>query len=140
MGERLKRYMHHRKINAGEDGSFAGSIDAAEQHLQKLKSVAGDPSDAQHMSKIDAYYHIEKIDKTNVQLMPQITAFENILNRVRQSVHDYLVEAESELLTGQTESTLFTRGEAYVVNRLHEEHLAGARAQRRTGRLSGDGC
>lgn len=114
----VTRYMYHRKVDPKKDGSFAGSIDAVEQHLQKLKSAAGDPSAAQHMSQIDAYNYIAKLDKVNAELMPQVAAFENILNRVRQSVHDYLVEAESELLTGQIESTLFTRGESYVVERL----------------------
>lgn len=118
MVESVRRYMYHRKVNTEKDGSFGGSIDAAEQHLKKLKAGAGDRSAAQHMAKIDAYVYIEKLDRIGVQLVPQITAFENVLNRVRQSVHDYLVEAESELLAGQTESTLFTRGASYVVERL----------------------
>ncbi|MBT2520913.1 hypothetical protein [Arthrobacter sp. ISL-28] len=120
LGERLDRYLHHRKVSPEKDGSFAGSIDAVEQHLQKLRTAAGDPTAAQHMTQIDAYFYLEKLDKIGAKLLPQIAAFENILNRVRQSVHDYLVEAESELLSGQTESTLFTRGESYVVERLQQ--------------------
>ncbi|MFF2842449.1 hypothetical protein [Paenarthrobacter sp. NPDC057981] len=118
MGERVERYLHNRTMTGKKDDIYGGSIDGVEQHLQKLRTAAGDPSAAQYMTQIDAYFYIEKLDKVGAQLLPQITSFENILNRVRQGVHDYLVEAESELLTGQTESSLFTRGEAYVVERL----------------------
>lgn len=120
MVERAERYIQNRSVASKQDGVFGGSIDGVEQHLQRLKTAAGDPSAAQYMTQIDAYLYLEKLDKVGAQLLPQITAFENILNRVRQSVYDYLVEAESELLKGQTESTLFTRGESYVVQRLQE--------------------
>lgn len=120
MVEHVESYIKNRSVASMKDGVFGGSIDGVEQHLHRLRTAAGDPSAAQYMTQIDAYFYIEKLDKVGAQLLPQITSFENILNRVRQSVHDYLVEAESELLTGQTESSLFTRGESYVVQRLQE--------------------
>lgn len=120
MVEHVERYIQNRSVATTKNGVFGGSIDGVEQHLHKLKTAAGDPAAAQYMTQIDAYFYLEKLDKVGAQLLPQITAFENILNRVRQKVHDYLVDAESELLTGQTESSLFTRGESYVVQRLQE--------------------
>lgn len=65
------------------------------------------------MTQVDAFFYIKGIN-----VMPQITGLENIVSRVRQSVHDYLVKAESDILSSQTESTLFIRGEAYVLERL----------------------
>lgn len=120
MVERAERYIQNRSVASMEDGVFGGSIDGVEQHLQRLKTAAGDPSAAQYMTQIDAYLYLEKLEKVGAQLLPQTAAFENILNRVRQSVYDYLIEAESELLKGQIESSLFIRGESYVVQRLQE--------------------
>ncbi|MEV4952179.1 hypothetical protein [Paenarthrobacter nitroguajacolicus] len=120
MIEHVERYIQNRSVATTKDGVFGGSIDGVEQHLQRLKSATGDPAAAQYMTQVDAYVYLEKLDKVGAQLLPQITSFENILNRVRQQVHDYLVDAEADLLAGQTESSLFTRGESYVVQRLQE--------------------
>ncbi|WP_427135095.1 hypothetical protein [Pseudarthrobacter sp. S9] len=112
------RYVHNRSMGGGKDVINTNSIDSLERLIDKLRTAAGDPAAAQYLTQVDAYFYLEKLAKAGAALQPEIFSLENIISRVRQRLHDYLVAAESEILTGQTESTLFTRGEAYVVERL----------------------
>lgn len=118
IGERGELWLYNRSMGKDTDRIHAGSIDSIEQTIATAKTAGGDPDAAKYMTQIDAFFYIKGINDLKTQLMPQITGLENIISRVRQSVHDYLVTAESQILSGQTESSLFTRGEAYVLERL----------------------
>jgi hypothetical protein len=63
-----------------------------------LRGIPEYDSLLQDMTQIDAYFYLEKIDKVSAQLLPQIASLRNIINRVSQSAHDYLVNAETEIL------------------------------------------
>jgi hypothetical protein len=63
-----------------------------------LRGIPEYDSLLQDMTQIDAYFYLEKIDKVSAQLLPQIASLQNIINRVSQSAHDYLVNAETEIL------------------------------------------
>jgi hypothetical protein len=116
--ERAQRWLYNRSMGKDTDRIHAGSIDSIEQAIATAKTAGGDPDAAKYMTQVDAFFYIKGINDLSTNLMPQIAGLENIVSRVRQSVHDYLVKAESEILSGQTESTLFIRGEAYVLERL----------------------
>jgi hypothetical protein len=63
-----------------------------------LRGIPEYDSLLQDMTQIDAYFYLEKIDKVSAQLLPQIASLQNIIKRVSQSAHDYLVNAETEIL------------------------------------------
>jgi hypothetical protein len=50
---------------------------------------------------------VQRQENARAQLSPQLNSFKNILARVRQATHDYLVATEAELDAGREESSFF---------------------------------
>lgn len=59
-----------------------------------------------------AYVEMDKLaprqrDANQAKLIPDIGALKNVLSKIRQAVHDYLVATEEELESGRADSTFF---------------------------------
>ncbi|MFV8171700.1 hypothetical protein [Mycolicibacterium peregrinum] len=66
-------------------------------------------------------------DTSQAKLIPQIGALSNVLSKVRQAVHNYLVETEAELASGRDDSRFFDQ--VYVrINSLLTKYAPDAAA------------
>ena len=60
-----------------------------------------------NLHSLNAGMMVQRQEEMRTQLEPDLIAFNNMLARVRQATHDYLVATESELDAGREESSFF---------------------------------
>jgi hypothetical protein len=75
--------------------------------LDQTQSAIDDIELPPNVTPIDAALRKRDQDKARATLTPLIGSLRNILSRVRQSVHDFLVTTEEELNAGRNESRFF---------------------------------
>lgn len=118
-----RAYSSTRKIN-GTDNFHAVSIAQVEANYARLQKVYDEYSVADKGSSFSAQAAAQDADAKQAVLLGPLQNYSDIIERVRQSVYDYLLTAESELQAGTTTATPFERGMEYLRSALAERSPA----------------
>lgn len=94
-------------VNGTSIGQLEDQLRAAQAAYDDFVSPAG-------LSPVDAYYVHRDADAGKAKLIPTINTLQMVVERVRSSVHSFLVATEAELEQGQSQSGLFVRAQEYV--------------------------
>lgn len=127
--KQVKNYEASREMLGAAPGStYVVSVDQIETVLSQLEESTVDRPVPTNLTPIDAGMMVLRRDEARTKLWPQIVGLRNILSRIRQSTHDYLVVAEEELDAGQQESGFIDR--VYVrINTLLSTYAPDAAAK-----------
>lgn len=87
----------------------AMSVDQIEVHIAHLEEVAAEREIPTNLHSFDAGLALQRQENARNTVLPTISSLKNILARVRQGTHNYLVDTESELDAGRDESSFFDR-------------------------------
>lgn len=90
------------------------AIDQLEVLLDQTQRAFDDIELPPNLTPIDAAMMKRDQDKARATLTPLIGSLRNILSRVRQSMHDFLVATEAELNSGLNESSFFDGAQARI--------------------------
>jgi hypothetical protein len=92
-------------INASGDDICGLSIDQIEVMVKQLEEDLTEREVPTNLHSFDAGMMIQRQEDRRAALSPQLGALRNILARVRQSAHDFLVATEAEIDAGREESS-----------------------------------
>ena len=90
------------------------SIDQLEVLLEQTQRGYDEIQLPPNLTPIDAALMARDQDNARAKLVPLLASLKNIMSRVRQSVHDYLVATEAELDAGRDESSFFDQVYAHI--------------------------
>jgi len=96
-----------RTMTDGSDNIFGRSVDQIEVHARQLEHALADQDVPPNLHSLDAGMMIQRQEEMRARLEPDLLSFNNMLARVRQATHDYLVATEAELDSGQEQSNFF---------------------------------
>nr|WP_176705820.1 hypothetical protein [Arthrobacter sp.]AXV46407.1 hypothetical protein pA40H2_p52 [Arthrobacter sp.] len=108
-----KQWEHNRSTEETKN-VYAFSIGQIEKQLEALQASESDFTVPVNLTQMDAYSMAKGTDAAKAKLIPLIQHHEAIMDRVRQTVHDFLVATEKESHEGQRTATIFERGQEYV--------------------------
>jgi hypothetical protein len=117
--EYMKQALNFHASRMMIDGKniYAVSVDQIEVTIKGLEEASADREVPPNLHSLDAGMLIKRQEKSQADAAPLLSSLRNILARVRQYTHDYLVETESELDAGREESSFFDQ--AYTrINKL----------------------
>ncbi|MDV6265082.1 hypothetical protein [Rhodococcus globerulus] len=112
------RYQRNREITSKT--VLVQSIDQIELHLMQIQRVYDDSVVPSNLTPIDTYFFAKDMDAAQAKLLPQLQQGRDILAKVRQSIHEYLIETESELDAGKTESSFFDQVQMRINDALNK--------------------
>lgn len=118
--EFLNQYMsvhkqwEHNRASTETGNIYATSIGQIEKQLKTLETAEADFVVPDNLTQIDTYFMARDANAARATLIPLQRQLESIIERVRQTVYDFLVAAEQELQAGQRTATIFERGQEYV--------------------------
>jgi len=90
------------------------SVDQIEVLVAEYVDAMSERDVPPNLDAYDARLLVQRQEKRRADLTPLLGALRNILSRVRQEVHDFLVETEAELDAGREESSFFDRVHARI--------------------------
>ena len=98
----------------GQELQHAYSVGQIERELALINKVYDDHKVPENLTQIDTYFAAQSIESGKAKLIPQLQMLPGILERIKSSVHTFLVATEAELNQGQWESPLFLRAQRYI--------------------------
>jgi hypothetical protein len=105
----------HRDRTVGKDALRGESIGQLEAQVRQINEVIDScRSIPDNLTPLDTYFVRKENNKAVAQLLPLRNDLEKVIERVRQSVHDILVETEGQLESGQRRPSVFERGRKYL--------------------------
>ncbi|MGY4103803.1 hypothetical protein ACW2Q0_30225 [Nocardia sp. R16R-3T] len=108
----MQRYLTTRLMSDGKSHHGA-SIEQLELLLTQIEAVyVSYETVPANLTPIDTYFVAREHNAEQAKLLPQLDQQRRIISRVRQSVHVYLVQTESELELGRAESSFFDQVQA----------------------------
>ncbi|MFJ1511847.1 hypothetical protein [Cellulosimicrobium funkei] len=115
-----RRHLRGR-LSTREGGNVHGaSVGQLEAQLGQVSDAVRHYSTVPgNLTQIDTYFVAKNYDKATADILPYQADLQTVLERIRQVVHDMLVETERQLESGQRRPSVFERGQAYI-----EESLA----------------
>lgn len=108
--EYMKQATNFRASREMIDGSgnfYVVAIDQIEVAIAGLEEAMAERDVPPNLHSLDAGMLIKRQEEAQAKLAPQLGSLRNILSRVRQSTHDYLLATEAELDSGREESRFF---------------------------------
>lgn len=108
----FEEYMHGRR--GPDDMILPLSIGQIETNLAELERVYAESVVPGNLTQIDTYFVARQVESSKAKLLPDLQRYKHILEKIRQSVHDYLVRVEMELAAGKASSDIFTRAQNYI--------------------------
>jgi hypothetical protein len=90
------------------------SVDQLETMLSQTQQAYDEMQLPPNLTPIDAALMARDRDSAQGKLIPLIGSLRNILSKVRQSVHNYLVAAEAELDAGRDQSSFFDHAQMRI--------------------------
>ncbi|QUC01890.1 MULTISPECIES: hypothetical protein [Cellulosimicrobium] len=115
----LMRFMRDRTPRGGSERFHALSIGQIEAQLQQVNEVIEHYSKVpENLTPIDTYRVAEQYDRAGAQALPLRAEYESTIERVKQAVHDILVDTERQIESGQRRPSIFERGQAYIAGAL----------------------
>lgn len=96
------------------DNVHPTSVDQLETLLEQTQKGYDEMDLPNNLTPIDAAIMKREQSSARTKLMPLIVGLRNILSRIRQDVHNYLVATEVELGAGRDESGFFNDAQARI--------------------------
>jgi hypothetical protein len=133
VGEEAAQAEHLRQFRRWESGRkmldseniHPTPVDQLEALLDQTQRVYDEMEHPPNLTPIDAALMKQEQSRARTKLAPSIASLRNILSRVRQAVHDYLVATEAELDAGRDESSFLDQAQARI-NKLLNTYAADA--------------
>lgn len=116
------RHMGNRQHgDSNSDNIYGQSIGQLEGLLNEYNDLNDSyKKPPENLTPIDTYFVARDYDSAAAKLLPVRRDLENLIERVKQSVHDFLVETERQLEQGQRRPDVFDRGREYITRSLRE--------------------
>lgn len=115
----VMRYQRDRALLGDPKMIHGQSVGQIEASLRQIVEVMDHYSHVpSNLTPADTYLVAKDYDRAAAKVMPKRADLEAVLERIRQSVHDLLVDTEQQLESGQRRPTIFERGQAYIENSL----------------------
>lgn len=131
----FEKWMSERFLNkldaAGnieeKDQVFPFSIYDIEDRLHTIEHHTNSLTNTNGMHSLDVYYIEKENSSLKIYINLQREQFQNIINRIRNRVTDYLVDTEMQLLQGNTLSHYFEKNREWVETMLFslDSHFEG---------------
>ncbi|MDQ0768197.1 hypothetical protein QF031_000946 [Pseudarthrobacter defluvii] len=115
----FEAYRLGRKVGKGDNIDVV-PVSQLDINLARIQSVYDEDSVQDKGSTYYAFEAAKAADQGQAKLLSMIQHHTEILERIRQDVHSYLVLVEANLHTGKPSSSVFERGLEYVRSALAE--------------------
>lgn len=112
----VMRHMQARQHGGdGSDQVFGQSIGQLEALLEQYNDVIESyKKPPENLTPIDTYFVAKDYDAAAAKLLPLRRQLEDVIERVKQMVHDFLIETERQIESGQRRPHTFDRGRDYI--------------------------
>jgi hypothetical protein len=67
-----------------------------------------------NLTPIDTYFVAKDYDAASAQLLPMRRELQDVIERIKQAVHDFLISTERQIELGQHRPDAFERGRTYI--------------------------
>lgn len=112
----MTSHMQTRQV-AGDkpDGVFAQSIGQLESRLALQNEIFESyKKPPENLTPIDTYFVAKEYDSASAKLLPMRGQLEDVIERIKQVVHDFLIDTERQIESGQRRPNVFDRGREYI--------------------------
>ena len=93
----------------GQPGKIHGaSVGQIEALLAQVERDYADMQIPSNLHPSDAYAATKDLNKAKTKMVLDIGSLTNVLSRIRQATHDYLIATETEIDAGRADSSFFT--------------------------------
>lgn len=103
--QQTRKYLINRSVGGGKMRDE--SVEQLELSLEQLTSTFDSLAVPDNLTQIDTYFYAERIENERIAFLPLLKNAKDIINRIKQSIYEYLLQVESELEQGKTESSFF---------------------------------
>ena len=112
----LTRHMQARQQSGDQsDKMFGQSIGQLEALLAQYNEINESyKKPPENLTPIDTYFVAKEYDSASAKLLPLRRELEDVIERVRQMVHDFLIDTERQIESGQRRPHIFDRGREYI--------------------------
>ena len=111
----LRRYLRDRSPRERGGNVRAVSIGQLEAQLQQVKEVVEHYATVPaNLTPSDTYLAVRDYDRATAQAVTIRADLDSTIERVKQAVHDILVDTERQIESGQRRPSVFERGQAYI--------------------------
>lgn len=97
-----------------EDKMLAKGVAEIETDLAGYRQIAADAQTPTGLHPLDLYFVDQSRSKVRSMLLAVASSYQSILERIKQRVHDYLSQAEAQLIFGQLHADIFEKNRQYV--------------------------
>lgn len=109
------RHMQARQQSGDTDKVFGQSIGQLEALLTQYDEIIESyKTPPENLTPIDSYFVTKDYDSASAKLVPLRRELEDVIERVKQMVHDFLVDTEQQIESGQRRPHIFDRGREYI--------------------------
>lgn len=113
--EAYMRWIRNRTLDIdGKELVYSHSVGQIEQYGVLIRKTYDDLEVPENLTQIDTYFVAQKMDSSKAKVLPLIQQNDILLERIKSSVHAFLVATESELEAGQQDAPLFVRAQEYL--------------------------
>ena len=125
--EQYRIYLRNRAV--ADSGKYNPiSIQQIEDIVEHYERAVASFSIPSNLSEYHAFVAMQDMNAAQADAIPQISQLRKIISRVRQSVHDYLVQTEVEIDSGKSESLFFDQVQIRINSALNK-HAPDAAAK-----------
>lgn len=112
----ILRHQQGRQFGDGTASKVYGqSIAQLESLLAQINETIDSCSKVpDNLTEIDTYFVARDYDAAIAKLLPMRRELEDVIERVKQAVYDFLIETERQIELGQRRPDIFERGREYV--------------------------
>lgn len=111
----VMRHTRDRQQDGAADKIFGQSIGQLEAQLAQYREILESyKRPPENLTPIDTYFVAKDYDSASAKLLPGLQALESVIERVKQMVHDFLVDTERQIESGQRRPHVFDRGREYI--------------------------
>lgn len=112
----ITRQMQARQVDGDKaEGVFAQSIGQLESMLELQNEVLESyKKPPENLTPIDTYFVAKDYESASAKLLPLRRQLEDVIERVKQAVHDFLIDTERQIESGQRRPNVFDRGREYI--------------------------
>lgn len=117
----IMRHSQDRQQSGTADKMFGQSIGQLEALLVQYKEISESyKKPPENLTPIDTYFVAKEYDSASAKLLPLRRELEDVIERVTQMVHEFLIETERQIESGQRRPHTFDRGREYIEQALRE--------------------
>lgn len=113
--EAFARYCRNRTLTVDGESLINGvSVGQLEQNGILVRKLYEDLEAPEDLTPVGSYFAAETVDAGRSKMLPLIQQNLTLLERIKSSVHAFLVVTEAELENGQQDASLFARAQEYI--------------------------